>query len=189
MSCGIYQILNTLDSKCYVGSSIDIEKRFYGPKGHLQMLQGNFHHSAKLQRAWNKYGQASFKLNILQECDKEQLHFLEAFWMTKLDSAYQGYNICVLTLENDRVSSKKLEETKRKISASMTGRKVSAETGRKISEAKTGFKYTEESKKKMSEAKRPPVSEQTRLLLSQQAKQQWQDGRGHSQRLAKKEGC
>lgn len=189
MSCGIYQILNTLDGKCYVGSSIDIEKRFYGPKGHLQMLQENCHHSQKLQNAWNKYGKESFKLITLQECDKERLHFLEAFWMTRLDSAYQGYNICILTLENDRVNAKKLEETKLKISESLKGRKVSEETGRKISKAKLGFKYTEESKKKMSEAKRPPVSEQTRLLLSQQAKKQWQDGRGHSQSLAKKEGC
>ncbi|WP_417063869.1 GIY-YIG nuclease family protein [Kamptonema animale] len=45
---GIYLIQNTLDSKVYVGSSIDIERRWCD---HKNLLSRSKHHSKHLQNA------------------------------------------------------------------------------------------------------------------------------------------
>lgn len=73
---GVYEIKNILNDKRYVGSSIDIYKRFMYHK--YSLLNGN-HRSIKLQRAWNKYGEISFEFNIIEECEpkKEMLLLIE----------------------------------------------------------------------------------------------------------------
>ena len=73
-----------------MGSSKDIEKRW---KQHKSSLKSGKHHSAKLQRAWNKYGKESgFRLEILEECEQANLLFIEQVWYDKLDSYENGYN-------------------------------------------------------------------------------------------------
>lgn len=64
--CGIYRIINTLDNKYYIGSSINIYKRW---SRHIRDLNKNKHHSVKLQRAWNKYGKQRFIFEILETCE------------------------------------------------------------------------------------------------------------------------
>ena len=58
------------------------------------------------------------------------------------------------------------EESKRKMSELMKGRKFSEESKRKMSEAQKGRKSSEESKRKMSEAKRK-MSEETKRKMSE----------------------
>lgn len=53
-NCGVYRWFNTVNGKSYVGSSANINKR---KQEHLKGLTSNNHHSIKLQRAWNKYGE------------------------------------------------------------------------------------------------------------------------------------
>jgi len=64
----IYSIVNLINGKRYVGSTIDFEKR---KKEHLKWLNGNYHHSIALQRAFNKYGLNNFEFNILEIIDNE----------------------------------------------------------------------------------------------------------------------
>ncbi len=47
---GVYKIENVNNGKKYIGSSKDIEKRFYQ---HRRELENKTHHSVKLQRAWS----------------------------------------------------------------------------------------------------------------------------------------
>ena len=61
---GVYKILNTVDNKFYIGSSINIQKRF---KGHTSALNKGIHNNQYLQRAWNKYGESSFAFIVLEE--------------------------------------------------------------------------------------------------------------------------
>lgn len=61
---GIYKIINETTGKYYVGSSINIHKRW---KKHRKMLRGKCHDNNHLQRAWLKYGQESFKFVIAEE--------------------------------------------------------------------------------------------------------------------------
>ena len=63
MKSGIYRIVNKVNGKYYIGSSIDIEKRY---KRHINELRQGKHHSILLQRAYNKYGEVEFELEILE---------------------------------------------------------------------------------------------------------------------------
>jgi group I intron endonuclease len=146
---GIYQIQNKLTKQCYIGSSVRIKKRFYNHKSDLKTGR---HHSIKLQRAWNKYGPEAFEWSILQECSEEQLPWLEALWMAKLDSFKNGYNIEELTLDAGIIVRRRhhTEEAK----AKMRGRKLSEEAKAKIREARSKQVFTEETNAKRRGKKR-----------------------------------
>ena len=87
---GIYKITNMNTGKCYVGQSIDIEKRW---KQHEYMLNKKKHHSIKLQNSWNKHGEKSFKFEIVEECDVLELNNLERFYILKYFCKDNGYNM------------------------------------------------------------------------------------------------
>ena len=78
--CGIYQIRNLKDNKIYVGSSVNIQFRFYE---HKRFLKLNKHCNNHLQNAWNKYGESSFVFEIIELCDKALLKEHEQSLMDK----------------------------------------------------------------------------------------------------------
>lgn len=86
---GIYRILNTLNNKFYIGSSVDIYTRW---SVHKHKLFSNKHNSIKLQRAWNKYGEQHFKFEILEICEpiRDTLILLEQKYL----DLKPDYNIC-----------------------------------------------------------------------------------------------
>jgi group I intron endonuclease len=88
---GIYEILNTKTNKRYIGSSVDIERRW---KEHDSMLRHNNHHSIKLQRSYNKTkDETVYKYNIIEIVeDLKQLHKREQYYIDKYDSFNNGYN-------------------------------------------------------------------------------------------------
>lgn len=67
---GIYVIRLILDGRCYVGSSINIEKRW---RTHKMQLFDKTHHCRYLQRSWDKYGAVNFQFIIVDRCDPESL--------------------------------------------------------------------------------------------------------------------
>ena len=71
---GIYKIVNKIDGKYYVGSSCDIHRRW---KTHIYYLTRNRHINDYLQNAWNKYGNNSFELLIVELSDKEKNFLVE----------------------------------------------------------------------------------------------------------------
>lgn len=85
---GIYQIENKVTGKLYVGSAWNCWLR---KTGHFNKLRANKHHSIKLQRSFNKYGEENFKFSIIEFCDEELLLNREQFWLDKLKPFY---NIC-----------------------------------------------------------------------------------------------
>lgn len=73
---GVYEIRNTLNNKRYIGSSINIYRRW---RDHKRMLNLNVHPNKHLQAAWNKYGEKHFVFKILETCEpiKDTILFLE----------------------------------------------------------------------------------------------------------------
>lgn len=63
---GIYAIRNKLNGHQYVGSAINVARRW---ANHLSDLRKGTHHSRKLQRAWVKHSAEAFEFIILEVVD------------------------------------------------------------------------------------------------------------------------
>lgn len=62
MGAGIYEIVNAVTGKRYVGSTFHLGRRFLQHRG---LLRRNLHDNAYLQSAWNKYGEQAFSYRVL----------------------------------------------------------------------------------------------------------------------------
>jgi group I intron endonuclease len=86
---GIYSITHEASGKVYVGSSLNIRRRW---NKHRRELRQGAHHSQKLQRAWDKYGADAFVFAVIEETD--DLLPREQHWLDLHDAAgAKGYNV------------------------------------------------------------------------------------------------
>ena len=88
-----YQLLNTVNSKSYVGLTTHNSRK--RKQEHLGLLEKDKHHSQKLQRAYNKYGEDVFQWNILERgvFTLKDASERERYWIRQLDSFKNGYNM------------------------------------------------------------------------------------------------
>lgn len=115
---GIYCIENIYNSKKYIGQSVDVNYRL---KKHFTKLRNQYHENKYLQRSFDKYGENNFKTYILEECPKDELNEKEKYWIKKMDTFKNGYN---LTIGGDGVNGwKGDEEFKRHMSEIVSGEK------------------------------------------------------------------
>lgn len=143
----IYQILNIITNKRYVGSAVDFNRR---KRTHLRLLRNGIHHSNKLQNSFNKHGEDSFEFIVIEKVnDKSKLIEREQFWLDKLKPEY---NMTLVAGLNSHLGLKRGEETKKKISQALTGRKLSSEHIEAMRKGLIGLKQTEEAKKTRAEA-------------------------------------
>ena len=136
----IYEIENQINGKKYVGQTTrGFNKR---KKEHIYVLNNNRSSNHHLQRSWNKYGAENFTFNILEECDYDDLDYLETnyIFMWNLMNPIFGYN----------------EE-----SGGNIHKKISDEARKKMSEARKGVyagknhprygkNHSDEARRKMS---------------------------------------
>lgn len=71
---GIYRIRNVINNKCYYGSAKQINRRWTRHKSQLKYKR---HENVVLQRAWNKYGEKNFVFEVVEECNENELLFIE----------------------------------------------------------------------------------------------------------------
>ena len=176
MTCGIYKITNKQNEKFYIGSSVDIEMRWYAHKSYLRR---NIHSNSHLQNAWNKYGEDNFIFSILVETDEDSLLDKEQELIdeTKCCDKNVGYNKALIA-GSPMKGRKHSPETIEKLRKANIGRVYSPETRRKISLANKGKKVSAETRKKLSEAKKgkipkcalAPMSPEGRKSISEFAK-------------------
>lgn len=189
MSSGVYQITNKVNGKFYVGSAVNLVRR---KKCHFVDLRRGKHANAKLQRAFNKYGEDAFEWSILEFVNDASL--LIEIEQRFIDSLLPAYNICKtagsrLGMAHTEESKKKMsdarkgqkngphsEETKSKIGAAHKGRTFSEETKRKISDARKGWRCSEEHKQKIRGRK---ATDEQRRKMSEARK--GKPGRPHSE--------
>jgi group I intron endonuclease len=75
----IYKIVNLVNDKFYVGSTINKKVRF---RQHRKLLRGNKHHCKHLQAAWNKYGEDKFDFRVVEEVpDRLSLQQVEDIYL------------------------------------------------------------------------------------------------------------
>lgn len=92
MTTGIYRIYNTKTGDSYVGQSLDINRRLQEHYRTLNSLVYK-HHSSKLQEDWDKFGEESFKAEVLEVCPESVLEAREKYWINFYNSAENGYNV------------------------------------------------------------------------------------------------
>ena len=87
---GIYAIKNTKNNKHYIGQSFRVERRWIE---HKSALNNNRHINIHLQFSWNKNKSECFEFVLLEECLLEELDEKEIYWINKLNSYKNGYNL------------------------------------------------------------------------------------------------
>lgn len=176
-TCGLYKITNTLNNKCYIGQSVNINKRL---NSHKSYLKDNKHPNKYLQSVYN----LDNKCLIFEPffvCQKEDLSMYEKYYIKKFKAFWKdgGYNLtkggefcgrekgCIpwnRGLIGTQVAWNKgkphTDETKLKMSLSKIGKKraeFSEEQCKRMSACKSGNKnpnfgkpHSEEHRKRIS---------------------------------------
>lgn len=86
----IYKISNNVNNNVYIGkTSVTIEDRW---KEHCRDMKKEASKNRPLYRAMQKYGIENFSIDIIEECDYEDLSNAEIKWINFYDSYNNGYN-------------------------------------------------------------------------------------------------
>lgn len=124
ISC-VYKIENAVTGDMYIGSTIDVVKRW---RSHKSDLNSSRHHSRYLQNAWNKYGEENFVFTILVISDSVTIRLYEQLLLDRLNPVYNT----VKNVEKPRLGYKYTEEEKLRMSKQRKGKKKSLETIRRM---------------------------------------------------------
>ena len=207
---GIYKIRNILNSKIYIGRSLNIEKRF---REHKHAEKAKVPHPYPIARAINKYGIDNFEFMIIEVVtDYLKLDGRELYWIKyyKSNDPSYGYNIRVDCRTNKGFKHSK--ETKDKLSEitkeqwkNQEFRKIVSESAKKrfknpefrdkmlkAAKAKpsygnTGHKHSEETKKKMSNKKKGKPIWNKGKKMSDEYRQKCSDGNKKSMTKERRE--
>jgi group I intron endonuclease len=89
---GVYVITNIVNGKIYIGSSVNIKKRW---REHKNDLKKNKHHSSSLQKSYNKHGLENFIFEIIEFVDCKELFIVEQKYLDQYKpyERSNGYNI------------------------------------------------------------------------------------------------
>ena len=133
---GIYRWINKENGNSYIGSAVDLRKRFY--------LYYNLEHISKVKmlicRALLKYGYSNFSLEILEYCKPDNVIEREQYYLDLLKPEYN-----ILKTAGSCFGYRHREETLIKFRA----RKWADGTKAKMAAAKLGRKHTEETRTKI----------------------------------------
>ncbi len=82
---GVYAIRNTRSGESYIGSSVNVDRRW---ALHVSALKRHRHSNKRLQTAWNQDGSAVFALEILERLppDPRSLDQAERLWFERSGS-------------------------------------------------------------------------------------------------------
>lgn len=85
---GAYKIVNSVNQRVYVGSTVDLSKRRWKHESELKL---NRHYSKELQTDYNTYGEETFVFEVLEFCQEADLVQTEQRY---IDEIKPYYNAC-----------------------------------------------------------------------------------------------
>jgi group I intron endonuclease len=142
---GIYEIRQLTTGFCYVGSAVNIKRRW---AQHRSAIKRGTHTARRLMHAFQKYGSDAFTFEVLEECDisDESIRIeRENYWIQRLKPVFN-----VAPVAGSILGMKQSVETKAKISAALMGHACSPERNAKISASNMGRVISAESRAKSS---------------------------------------
>lgn len=122
---GVYQITCLANDRFYIGSSVNVGNRF---SEHLSHLKSNQHHSAHMQRAWNKYGPHQFVFKLLELVEEDRLLEREQWYLDEYRPFDKEIGFNTLELAGRNTGLVMSEKTKEKLRQKALGRRVSEGT-------------------------------------------------------------
>ena len=153
---GVYRWINKINNKSYVGSSINLGKRFHVYFSTKRLINSNM----IIYKSVLKYGYSKFKLEILEYCESDIVNKREQYFIDILKPEYNilttvgssfGYKHSEETLRKFRLR-KVSDETRASLAKAATGRKLSIDIRAKISAARKGIKVSKQTRAKLSAA-------------------------------------
>jgi len=169
---GVYGILNQATGKWYIGSSIALTKRW---STHLWALRSGRHHSLKLQRSFDKHGEAAFEFHVLVECAKEEIDSLENEFIAKYNAVAGGYNVAAEAKGGFMRGRKWPEATKPARVERARAYKATDETKQLLAENQSAAWANPEQRKKMMEAQRRPKSKEGAANIAATTRRRYED--------------
>ena len=139
MTAGVYKI-DAADGKCYIGSSINVEKRL---RGHRYRLNSGKHKNRLLRAAWRK-SDGCLNFSLLIVCSVENLLLYEQL---AIDAFKPALNICPIA--GNSLGVKRTEETRQLLSDRLSGRQLSENHKASISKGLLGRVHSEITKEKI----------------------------------------
>jgi group I intron endonuclease len=133
---GIYSITCNPTEKVYIGSSVQIYRRW---SQHRTKLRKGNHTSPHLQKAWTKHGESAFEFKVVEECELEKLIEREQYYIDTLNPKFN----CVRDVKG-RIGV----EAREKITAATRARAAL------ITHCPQGHEYTEENTRTNKKGKR-----------------------------------
>ena len=158
---GIYQIKSNINNKIYIGSAININKRW---ALHKNDLIKNQHHSIYLQRHFNKYSLDDLEFTVLEICEIEDLILKEQFYF---DTLKPEFNICKVA--NSSLGVKRRKETIEKLKKVHTGVKHPDWRNKLKSKSQGGENHWTKKKEK-------PFSKESKEKMSRSQKELYENG-------------
>jgi group I intron endonuclease len=148
---GVYRIVCAVSGAVYIGSSVNMPKRF---SIHIFHLKRGTHPNLRLQRAWLKYGEGAFRFDVLELVSPDKTSLLRAE-QCHLDAAFATEDCMnVLPTAGSALGVKRSPEHRAAISAANKGRKMNEEQKARLSKAKKGRKLAPELLQKMLDGMR-----------------------------------
>lgn len=182
---GVYQIVNLVNGKTYIGSCAEFKRR---STQHRTALKNGRHHNRHLQASWNKHGANAFLFEVVEVVNgnkgvrttREQIYIDQ--WKEQWEQCYNFQRKTVTkerscyTTTPEKTRQRKSEAAKRRMKTPegrrqilaalaigqtngfMKGRKHTEETKRKMSLSHQGKSKSEETRRRMSAARKGMTS-------------------------------
>jgi group I intron endonuclease len=162
--CGIYAIVDIVNEKLYIGSSLDIRGRWRGHRSNLSLHRGN----RRLQAAYDAHGSQALVFIVVEFVnDVSLLKARELAWFnaTQCCNPAYGYNIA-----SDPITNAASEETRERQRQAKLGKKRADSFRETMRIRSTGQKHSQEhieaSRKAMTGRKFGTPSDETKRKLS-----------------------
>lgn len=145
MTSGIYEIVNTINGKRYVGSAVDLDRRF---REHRYNLTRGKHINRHLQSSWLKYGEQSFSFVVLELCSSKKLLIRRE--QRAINRMKPEFNVCLIA--GSTLGKKHSPEALRKMAEKKKGKVISQASRDLISAALKDRVFSDETRRKITEA-------------------------------------